>query len=172
MIDLWKLYKEFQIKECQIKQEPFKTFSKIEGLGIEVIKLGLLVLLTFAFVTFKVVEIQLTYKIPGLILIGITSGAGLEVLDLLFRDFLIKRRNKKKGFFICKTCNGNGWTPKSSRHWFLRIHKRNHTSGTCFICNGQGYVDWVQNIVGAKGYSNDNVVGSGPPMSGGSSSSV
>jgi hypothetical protein len=157
------------------KMRPFRIPLKREKFITEIIKWSLIVLIAAMCVKLDINEKILSFSIPlkGLLcmLIGTVLGVSLEVTGSYFKDFLIKRRMKREGFFVCKPCNGNGWTPKSSRHWFLRLHKRNHTHGRCNTCGGRGYVDWIQNVVGVKGYSNDNV-GSGPTMPRGSSSSV
>jgi len=155
---------------------PFRIPSRRERITTAVIRWGLVALIIGMSVNFdlngKFISLTIPFKTILIISLGIICEITLEIVESYFRDFLIKRRIKKQGNIICKTCNGNGWTPKSSRYWFLRIHKRNHTSGTCVRCRGRGYVDWIQNVVGgSKGFSNDNVE-SGPAMSGGSSSSV
>ena len=149
--------------------------SRREKFVTVIIRWGIIGLIVACGVSFdaneKLIALSIQYKAIIALLIGIVFGSTLEISMSYLKDFLIKRRNKKKGYFICKTCNGNGWTPKSSRHWFLRRPSiRSGIKGTCMICRGRGYVDWIENVVGSKGCNNDTV-GRGP-STGGISGSV
>jgi len=46
-----------------------------------------------------------------------------------------------KGFYKCKSCNGHG-VLLSSPHY----RQKYILAWVCAICNGNGYVDWLQNI--------------------------
>jgi hypothetical protein len=133
---------------------------------VPIVRWAIVALIAAMYVTFdlqeKVISLSVPFRGGIAILIGIFLGVGLEFFESFFKDFLTRRDYKRKGYFMCKTCNGNGWTPKSSRHWFFRIHKANHIHGTCNVCHGEGYVDWVQNVVGPRGQSVYDGVQSGP----------
>jgi len=144
-----------------------KIRTKKERVITEILRWGILVLITFLCIMFDIYErispLSFFIRFALTILIGTSLGIFLGFSEIVFGDFLVRRRYRKQGYIMCKVCNGNGWTPKSSRYWFFRIHKRNHIKGTCVFCDGRGYVDWVQNVVGSKGYECD--VGSSGPQS-------
>ena len=56
----------------------------------------------------------------------------------------------KKGVYKCKKCKGTGQIQESSSYM---IHGINHTVdryNDCEHCKGDGYLDWIESIVGKE----------------------
>ena len=133
-------------------------YSVYSGIVMKIITWGILSLLIVACVRFnineKIISLSISYKMVVLVLIGIMGGIVFQVLDSIFKNFLIKRKYKKLGYYICRSCSGTGWIPKPSKLWFIRRSRKYQLSSRCKSCNGEGYRDWVQNVVGQKEYIN------------------
>lgn len=57
---------------------------------------------------------------------------------------------------ICKKCNGSGYFAVTLNEAVAKLCKVCHGSGnytyslTCFVCDGYGFLDWLETILGKK----------------------
>ena len=81
-------------------------YSVYSRIVVQIIKWGIVSLLIVACVRFnineKIISLSISYKMVVLVLIGIMGGIVFQVLDSIFKNFLIKRKYKKLGYYICR----------------------------------------------------------------------
>jgi len=56
----------------------------------------------------------------------------------------------KKGVYKCKECNGTGEIKKITNYVYAGIDHEIIQNINCKHCKGDGYLDWIENVVGKE----------------------